>query len=304
MIYGGKDRTLIDYVNIFKTLCRNRYFELEVAKAHQSGRIDIPIYLSIGQDHIPAIVAELYKGQPLFIQHRCHSLCLSWGISPESIAKELLGRKDGCNKGMGGSASLASKKHNVFGHSGLLGDQIPIATGYAQSTNQKTICVLGDAAAEEDYALASFGYAATHNVPILFICEDNGLSILTEKETRRSWDLVDVAESFGVDSYGFDESGLKRHGKKNISATLIIEFLIEALETELPGLINIQTKRHMWHAGSGQDEIPKHDVLDELRRELNETSEEYNINIEATEHKIKNSMEKLWKNLKEKRKQN
>jgi len=273
----------LNLLNIFKKLCVNRYFELGVVKAHQAGHIDIPIYLSIGQDHIPAIVSEICPGWAIFPQHRCHSWCLSYGMSPEGIAKELLGRKDGCNGGMGGSASLASKEHKIFGHSGLLGDQIPISVGYAQATQEKTICVLGDAAAEEDYALASFGYAATHNVPILFICEDNNLSILTEKKVRRSWNLIDVAESFGLWTWDIKDD-----------YTLS---MFDDSEPALPCLMNINTKRHMWHAGSGQDKKPEYYVLDELRKELCTASIYNDSDIRTIERSIKYDMVVLWKQL-------
>ena len=68
------------------------------------------------------------------------------------------------------------------------------------ASNKPTICIMGDAAAEEDYALAALGFSETKDAPILFICEDNDLSILTEKSIRRSWSIVDVAHGFGVDA--------------------------------------------------------------------------------------------------------
>lgn len=264
-------------IEIFKQLCINRYFELEVAKAHQNGHINIPIYLSIGQDHIPAIIAQYCKDWALFPQHRCHSWCLSWGMSPESIAKELLGRKDGCNGGMGGSASLASKEHKIFGHSGLLGDQAPIAVGYAQASKQKTVCILGDAAAEEDYVLASLGYATTHKVPILFICEDNNLSILTEKKVRRSWSIVDVAHGFGLNAYDIEDD--------------IYSIYKTVQKIKLPGLININTCRHLWHAGSGQDKKPEYDILECLKKSSLMKP------CLHMEQETKIYMETLWKNL-------
>ena len=42
---------------------------------------------------------------------------------------------------------------------------------------------MGDASAEEDYALGALGWASTKELPILFIVEDNNLSILTEKKS-------------------------------------------------------------------------------------------------------------------------
>lgn len=272
-------------LEIFKQLCINRYFELEVAKAHQNKYINIPIYLSVGQDHIPAIVSQVYNNWYVFPQHRCHSWCLSWGMEPIKIAKELLGRRDGCNNGMGGSASLASEEKKIFGHSGLLGDQIPIATGYAQASGQKTICVLGDAAAEEDYALGSFGYAITHKVPILFICEDNNLSILTEKKTRRSWDLVKIARSFGMQASHF----------YSYNITSIHKLHNYLLNVELPALINVNVQRHLWHAGSGKDYIPDYDVLYILKQELIKHYQQEKI--DELEKHIEKKMVKLWQRL-------
>jgi len=268
----------MNYISIFTKFCINRYFELEVVKAHQQGYINIPIYLSIGQDHIPAVISEICIGWPLFPQHRCHSWCLSWGMDPKSIVKELLGRKDGCNKGMGGSASLASKKHKIFGHSGLLGDQVPIAVGYAQASQTKTIVILGDAAAEEDYVLASLGCAATHKVPILFICEDNNLSILTEKRVRRSWNLQNIARSMEIPSYNIDDDI-----EQVFNTTLIAT-------ANLPAFININTKRHMWHAGSGKDYEPNYDQFTKYFY----IDEKHTSNIKSQTQEY---MEKLWKQL-------
>ena len=42
----------------------------------------------------------------IFGQHRCHSIYLSFGGDKIKLIDELLGRKSGCTKGMGGSASI------------------------------------------------------------------------------------------------------------------------------------------------------------------------------------------------------
>jgi len=268
--------TLATY--IFKQTCINRYFELEAAKAHQQGFINIPMYLSVGQEHIAATVSKYYKNYPLFPQHRCHSWYLSWGIPPEGVAKELLSQKDGYNQGKGGSSSISSKEFNIFAHSGLLGDQIPIATGYAQASKEKTICILGDASAEEDYALASFGYAATHKLPILYICEDNNLSILTEKKVRRSWDLYEVALGFGLNACNINDE---------------IDSIIYAITNiKLPGLININTCRHLWHAGSGCDGLPKYNRFEEITEKFRQY-----INVNSILKQTKTEMFQLWQRL-------
>ena len=74
------------------------------------------------------------------------------------------------------------KKIKMFGHDGLMGTQGPIGVGSCFVSKKPTIVFLGDASAEEDYVLASLGWASFKKLPILFIVEDNNLSILTEKK--------------------------------------------------------------------------------------------------------------------------
>ena len=116
---------------------------------------------------------------------------------------------------MGGSASIQCKEKNIYGHDGLMGNQIPIAVGACFAKRKPTIAIVGDSAAEEDYVLSSIGWAATKNLPILFIVEDNNLSILTEKKVRRSWEMHKVSSAFGVESYDIsdDPYEIKEHLK-------------------------------------------------------------------------------------------
>ena len=70
----------------------------------------------------------------------------------------------------------------MYGHVGLIGDQVPVAAGFSLVKNDKiTVCYFGDGAAEEDYVLATLGFASQKKLKILFICDDNNLSVLTQK---------------------------------------------------------------------------------------------------------------------------
>ena len=102
-------------LDVFKnaSLCRN--FELEVFKNLKNKNIKFPVYLSVGQEYIPASIATIVKNlqaRPLiFAQHRCHSVYLSFGGNIVKLIDELLGKETGCTYGMGGSASI----HSIFG---------------------------------------------------------------------------------------------------------------------------------------------------------------------------------------------
>lgn len=238
---------------IFRRMCLIRYFELQVVEAVKEGLIPGSVYLSVGQEAPSATVSTLTKGYSVFTQHRGHSVYLAYGGSIERLIDELLGRRTGCCGGKGCSPCIQDLNIPMYGHHGLIGENIPLATGYALASGKPTVVYFGDAASEEDYTLTSFGFAATHKLPILYVCEDNNLSILTPIKDRRSWDVYEVTEAMGLKSATIMDN------------PQIIFNTVKVLINHLPAFINIQTCRHLWHAGVGIDGPPKWDRLNEIR---------------------------------------
>lgn len=263
-------------LHLFRTTCRNKYFELQVAKAFDQGMIKMPIYLSVGSEHVPAAISQVSKEFMIFAQHRAHSYYMSFGGNLEALRDELLHRPTGCAGGMGGSASIHSPEISMFGHSGHMGDQIPIAVGAAIASGKKTLAVMGDASGEEDYVQAAFGYASTKKAPVLFICEDNDLSILTPVSTRRNWSLVDVCQAYRMEAVDItDDPWLIGHYVKTLT---------------LPALINIRTCRGIWHAGTGKDDEPEWNRFELIKERLSKL----NIDYSGIEEEEKENMEQLW----------
>jgi len=246
-------------LSVFKraALCRN--FEEYVFHGIKDKLFRFPIYLSAGQEYISASIAEVMKEKKInphiFIQHRGHSTYLSFDAPIIGLIDELLGRQSGCANGMGGSASIHSKSHNIFGHDGLMGSQVPIAVGHTYSTQHPTIVYMGDASAEEDYVFGALGWASTKNLPILFVVEDNNLSILTEKRVRRNWELPDIATAFKMRGVDLSDDPLE---------------IRRALEDVFKGpmLVNINTHRKFWHAGAGIDDENIFDRYEEEMKSL------------------------------------
>ena len=269
-------------LSIFRKICFNRLFEYAIAKYNKEGLIRSPVYLSIGQEHIPAILSELINPDEwlIFLQHRCHSYLLSFGAPPQLVAEELLGiPTGGLHGGTCGSASLDYK--NIFGHSGLLGDQVPIAVGAAHASKKPTLCILGDGAAEEDYVLGALGFATTKKAPVLFICEDNNLSILTEKKVRRTWNIDDVCRGFGIPSYNIADYPNR-----------IFSYIRGVINyNNFPCFININVCRHMWHAGTGTDGPPKWNTYETMKEELKNS----NINTDEIEKQIQQEVDEIWR---------
>ena len=262
----------------FKKASLCRHFENQVYKVSQNKHIKFPFYLSAGQEYIAASIYTILEEKRIdtnvFIQHRGHSHYLCKGADPIQLIDELLGRKTGCAGGMGGSASIHSHEKNIFGHDGLMGSQVPIAVGHAYETRKPTIVVMGDASAEEDYVLGALGWASTKNLPILFIVEDNNLSILTEKKMRRNWEMDKIALGFNMKASNISDD------------PLVIKAFLKDYNFEYPMLLNINTHRKYWHSGAGQDG----NEFDRYENELKSLGDEG----KKIDEENKLFIEKLW----------
>ncbi len=267
-------------LEIFRRMCRTRYFELNLYEIGKTGEIYCPFYLSTGQESISAAVSTEISDCLIFGQHRGHSVYLAFGGNPAKLRDELLGRETGCCQSKGGSPCAYDPDIGMIPHHGLIGENIPLGVGAALGSNKTVVCFFGDAAAEEDYALASIGFAVTHKLPVLFVCEDNDLSVLTPKSVRRNWRMAKVTEAMGLPSADISDDPweVAKYTKK--------------FKNKLPAYINAKTCRHHWHQGSGCDGPPKQNRFELVKEKLKEMGIiEKAKKIEEDE---KQRMDKLW----------
>ncbi|MBU3923833.1 MAG: hypothetical protein KJ592_02865 [Nanoarchaeota archaeon] len=270
-------------LEIFKKMCHIRAFEKQVKKSYDTHDIKCPVYLSIGQEATSATISTIFKPDLIFTQHRGHAYYLSFGGNKDKIIDELLGRDSGCNKGKGGSPGIQDLNIGMIGHHGLIGENVPLAVGATLGdSTKKTLCVFGDGAAEEDYVFTAMAFAQTHKLPILFICEDNDLSILTKKQVRRNWELTDALKAIGMPTANIPDD-----------PELITPYIKEFIN-KLPAFINCKTCRHLWHVGTGQDGTPQTDRLEEYKQKLLEIGYELEQLQEIEKQKLTEA-EVLWR---------
>jgi acetoin:2,6-dichlorophenolindophenol oxidoreductase subunit alpha len=268
-------------LEMFRRGSFTRQFEYQVKHAFDQKLFQVPIYLCIGQEFNSAAYSMALKGFQIFAQHRAHGIYLSFGAPPEKLRDELLGLPSGCSGGMSGSNAIQGSEINMFGHSGLMGEQVPISVGAAMASNRPTLTVCGDASVEEDYIYPSLGYAISKKLPVLFICEDNGLSILTKIEVRRNWSAVNMAKSLGIPSIEITDD------------PWLIAHHIQEMKKNLPGFINIQTVRNLWHSGTGTDGPPEWDRYQLVKNEMAYLGLQAEVERIETETTIQ--AEQIWK---------
>jgi hypothetical protein len=168
----------------------------------------------------------------------------------------------------------------MFGHHGFIGENVPLGVGAALGSGRPTLCLFGDGAAEEDYVFAAMGFAVTHKLPVLFVCEDNDLSILTPVHKRRSWSMTKVAEALGMPTFELADD------------PWTIAHRTEGLKTRLPAFLNCLTCRAIWHVGVGNDGPAEWDRFDMVKADLMGSG----LAAEASrmENEIQESMKALW----------
>lgn len=163
------------------TVDKLKEFESQIAEIFNRGGIKAPVHLSDGNEAaLIDIFQEVGPEDWVFCSWRSHYQCLLKGVPPEEVLSEVIA---------GRSISLGFPRHRIFS-SAIVGGNVPIAVGTAMAENLKTSgahvwCFIGDMTAETGMAQTSIRYAETHDLPITFIIEDNGISVLTE--TRKVW---------------------------------------------------------------------------------------------------------------------
>lgn len=268
-------------LDIFRRMCRIRYFELGVVRAVNEGLIVYPVYLSLGQESIAAAISMVVPGYLIFAQHRCHDKYLAFGGDPEKLRDELLGLPTGTSGGRAGSNCLQCHEGNIsmYGHHGLIGENVPQAVGAALGSGKPTVCFFGDGAAEEDYVFAAMGFAVTQKLPVLFICEDNNLSILTTVDKRRSWTLTNIAKALGMPALDITDD------------PWLIAYQTGELVKNLPAFLNIYTCRENWHVGVGTDGLPEWDRFNLVKEQFKKLG--LGKGISKIETEVRESMGKL-----------
>lgn len=180
-----------EVLEVYKKIKLIRESELKIALERKNGIIGGPVHLSIGQEAIPAgISISLNKEDFIFGAHRSHSHILSLGSSVEKLFAEILGKKTGLSKGIGGSMHLIDKSVGFMGSVPIVAGTISLAVGAGFAISQKatknvSVVFLGDGASEEGCFHESLNLASINKLPVLFVVENNLFSSHMNIELRQ-----------------------------------------------------------------------------------------------------------------------
>jgi len=190
---------------LLRTMVRIRAFEEHARAAH--GRAEVPgvLHLSIGQEAVAAgVCAALQCDDTITSTHRGHGHAIAKGAGTKAMMAELFGRTGGTCHGKGGSMHIADFSVGMLGANGVVGGGIGIAIGAAQAAQllgaeRISACFFGDGAVNRGPFLEGLNWARIYNLPVLFVCEDNGFAAFTRmSETTGGPGAAARAEAIGV----------------------------------------------------------------------------------------------------------
>ncbi|PWT84177.1 MAG: pyruvate dehydrogenase (acetyl-transferring) E1 component subunit alpha [Proteobacteria bacterium] len=159
----------------------------------------------VGQEAIAVgVAAELSGGDVVASHHRPTGHALAAGLDPAQLLAELMGRTGGYCRGRAGKHQLSSLAHGFLGANGVVGGGIPIAVGAAlglrlQGSDRVAVVYFGDGATNTGAFHEALNLAAVWNLPVLFVCENNGYAFSTrQQDHQRIGDIAERAGGYGM----------------------------------------------------------------------------------------------------------
>ena len=283
-----------------------RKFEEKCAALYIQQKIRGFLHLYNGQEAIlSGLVNSIdIKRDKVITAYRCHVLPIAMGLDPKYVMAELLGKTTGSSKGKGGSMHMFSKEHNCFGGHGIVGGQIPLGAGisFADKYNDNdnvTICFMGDGAVRQGVLHETFNMAMNWNLPVIFICENNGYAMGTSVERTANhteiWKL----------GLGYEMPCAPVNGMKPEDVSEALDVAVErARSGNGPTFLEIKTYRYKGHSMSDaqhyrtKEEVadyknidPIDYVLDVIKKKKYASSKEIETIQDDVKDKIKECVE-------------
>ena len=237
---------LVDYL---EKMLKIRFFEEKVSDLLSRDIVKGASHLYVGQEAVAVGAVAAIRGDDYITStHRGHGHCIAKGGDPKLMLAELCGKVTGYCKGKGGSMHIADVNAGNLGATGIVGSNIPVATGAGLSirlkkTDQVVLCFFGDGATNTSAFHESVNMAAIWNLPVVYVCENNlyGMSVAVSRAFPFT-DLAERAKGYnipGVIADGMDVLDVKRK---------VQEAVQRARKGEGPTFIECKTYRFYGHS--------------------------------------------------------
>ena len=250
-----------------------RQFELRAENAYREGHIGGFFHSYIGQEAIQtAAIRAMGKQHWWSCSYRCHALALLLGVTPQELMSELYGKVTGNALGRGGSMHLYTER--LMGGFGIVGGQIPIATGAAltikrsrapdcsQPFKEISVCFLGDGAVAQGAFHESLNLASLWDLPCLYVIENNEWGMGTAVD--RAIAALPIAAR---QAPSYDMEAIEVDGMDYFSCFTAFKKAFETISrTSRPVLMEVKAQRFRGHSVSDPGTYRTKDDLDACKQ--------------------------------------
>ena len=195
-------------LELYRKMLLIRGFEDRVQSLFLRGDIYGTTHLYSGQEAVAVgFASALREGDRVACTYRGHGHLLAMGTGPEALLGELLGRASGVNGGRAGSMNVVDPEHGVLGCYGIVGGSIAAATGAALSlkgSGAVAVAYFGDGAANQAYFFECLNFAKVLQLPVLFVCENNGYGEYTPFEAVTPGGIIPRAAALEIPTQQID----------------------------------------------------------------------------------------------------
>lgn len=235
---------------MYETMVLIRRFEEQAKREADQGRI-LGTHSAIGEEAVPTgICAHLRDDDYVLGNHRSHHHCIAKGVGVKEMMAELLGKVTGTNRGKGGTMHIADATKGMLGANGVVGSNIPVATGCAlaakvQGRDSVSVVFFGDGASSQGSLHEAMNLASIWDLPVIFICENNRYAESTPYE------YAVAGKSVASRAAGYAMPGVTVDGQDVMEMYEVSgEAVARARRGEGPTLIEALTYRYHGHYGA------------------------------------------------------
>lgn len=241
------DTTLKD---LHRRMVRIRLFEERAGKLMEDGKIPGALHLYVGQEAVASgVMTHLTNEDWITSTHRGHGHLIAKGGEFGPMFAELYGRATGYCKGKGGSMHISNMELGMLGANGIVcgGPPIAMGAGFAnkfKGNDRVSVTFFGDGASNEGSFHEAANMAGLYQLPVLFVCENNGYGEYTAQANHQA--IVDVADR----AAGYGMPGVIVDGMDAIAVHEAAGVAIQrARDGGGPTLLECKTYRFYDHVG-------------------------------------------------------
>lgn len=239
---------------LYEKLYRLRRSEKAILDHYFEDDMKTPMHMSMGSEAIAVGICHAMTDDDYVLgTYRSHALYLAKTGDVDTFFAEMYGKKSGCSKGKSGSMHLSSPKQGHMGSSAVVGSHIAAGVGCAFAHKYRgkeavAAAFFGDAATDEGVFWESLNVACLMQVPMIFVCENNGFSVHTPNKARRGYSSLDkIVEQYDCDAVAWEGTDVEQVYQ---IASRAIE---RAKKDSRPAFLHLEYYRYLEHVGIGED---------------------------------------------------